>query len=125
MRSYKWIFKNADRQLHEEDMITMRSLSFHGVAMGIQEHLMEKTVEIEAQHRNLIAVKIEVGAGHILVINVYMPTSGKDEIELQDGRNKYNKYSQSWCFRKTEHVTAETNDKSNSDDSSNHLSRYF
>ena len=40
------------------------------------------------------------------------PISGKAEMELQDGRNKFNKYMESGCYRKTGTVTVETNDES-------------
>ena len=53
------------------------------------------------------------------------PISGKAEMELQDGRNKFNKYIKSVCKRITERVTVETNNESYSDDSSNRVSRYF
>ena len=62
LRSHRWIFKNADSQLNEEDMISMRNLSFHGVALGIEEELFEKVEEINVQHRNIIAVNVSCGS---------------------------------------------------------------
>ena len=79
MRSHRWIFKNADSQLNEEDKITMRNLSFHGVALGISEEWAEKAEEIQVDHRNIIAVKIKVKEEEIILINAYLPTRGKDK----------------------------------------------
>ena len=78
LRSHRWIFKNADSQLNEEDMISMRNLSFHGVALGIEEELFEKVEEINVQHRNIIAVNVSCGSLKYLIVNVYLPTRGKD-----------------------------------------------
>ena len=79
MRTHKWIFKNADSQLNEEDKITMRNLSFHGVALGVSEESAEKTEEIQVDHKNLIAVKIKLEEEELVIINVYLPTRGKDK----------------------------------------------
>ena len=78
LRSHHWIIKNADCQLNEEDMITMRNLSFHGVALGVSEELAEKIEEISVQYRNIIAIKIKLENEELLVINIYLPTRGKD-----------------------------------------------
>ena len=77
LRSHYWIFKNADSQLNEEDMVTMKNLSFHGVALGVDETLREKVSEINVQHRNMIAIKLNLEQKH-LIVNLYLPTRGKD-----------------------------------------------
>ena len=78
LRTHKWIFKNADKHHHEEDKITMKNLSFHGVALGVENKVAEDVVEIEVQFKNIIAVKIKVGKLHYIIVNIYMPCAGKD-----------------------------------------------
>ena len=56
----------------------MRNLSFHGVALGVSEELAEKIEEISVQYRNIIAIKIKLENEELLVINIYLPTRGKD-----------------------------------------------
>ena len=56
----------------------MKNLSFHGVALGIKTELMDKVTEIEIQQKNIIAIKVSTGNEEIIIINVYMPTRGKD-----------------------------------------------
>ena len=60
LRTHHWIIKNADAQLNEEDKISMRNLSFHGVALGIEKSLAEKTEELNIQHKNIIAVNVSI-----------------------------------------------------------------
>ena len=79
LRTHTWFIKNADTQLNEEDMVTMRNLSFHGVALGVASELSEKTREIKTENKNIVAVKVSTGGTDLLVINVYMPTMGKDQ----------------------------------------------
>ena len=61
LRTHHWFIKNTDSQLHEEDMITMKNLSFHGVALGIKTELMDKVTEIEIQQKNIIAIEVSTG----------------------------------------------------------------
>ena len=83
LRTHHWIIKNADAQLNEEDKISMRNLSFHGVALGIEKSLAEKTEELNIQHKNIIAVRVRTSTMNIILVNVYMLTAGKD-FEFQE-----------------------------------------
>ena len=58
LRTHTWFIKNADTQLNEEDMVTMRNLSFHGVALGVASELSEKTREIKTENKTLGSVML-------------------------------------------------------------------
>lgn len=83
LRQYTWMFKNPDTVMNVEDLLTRRSLSFHGVALGISTDLAEKTTEVQTGCGNTQAVIIKTNIDEILVFNLYLPTRGKDD-EFED-----------------------------------------
>lgn len=83
LRTHRWYIKNADSQLNEEDMVSMRNLSFHGVALGVDTALAERVEELNVQHRNIVALRVKITGLTLILINIYMPTAGKDQ-EFQE-----------------------------------------
>lgn len=78
LRDYKFFFKNSDSQLHEEDMVTARNLSFHGVAMGFHRSIQENIVQLEIADKGLIAARYRTETTDLVIINAYLPTRGFD-----------------------------------------------
>ena len=75
---YRWIFKNADSQLHPEDQITMRNLSFHGAALAVRKKFAENMTEVRVEFKNIAAAEIKIGGKRLLTISAYLPTAGYD-----------------------------------------------
>ena len=81
LRDYTWIFRNADTDLHVEDQLMRKSLSFHGVAMGISKARAEKMKQLHVGCKNVICVNLEINSTNYLVFNLYLPCRkvGNDE----------------------------------------------
>ena len=71
--------QDTDTTLHVEDQLTVRSLSYHGVAMGISQDLAETMTVVEVGCKNVLAVELKVGDERILVFNIYLPTRSHDD----------------------------------------------
>ena len=78
LREFVWIFKNVDNQVHQEDQITSRNMSYHGTALGISKKLAESMREIPIQSKNCAVAELKMGVRKLLVASIYMPTMGKD-----------------------------------------------
>ena len=81
MREYTWTFKNADSQELVESQLTRRSLSFHGVALGIKYTLSDCATPVEVECPNVLAVKLNVSTAGLLIYNLYLPCAGHDHEE--------------------------------------------
>lgn len=77
--TYRWMTKLPDRVYNTEDMINLKSLSYHGVALGICEKYWESVKEVTVRHNNIIAVTVDMGGRTYLVANLYLPTRGHDD----------------------------------------------
>ena len=76
--TFKWIIKTPDKKKEVEDLLNARNLSFHGVALGISNKFIESLIEIPVEHKNIIAVRLEIEKQKIVIFNLYLPTRGKD-----------------------------------------------
>ena len=76
---YKWINKTADEHLTVEDRLVATNLGFHGVSVGIKEEIAEFIHEVEVEDRGIICLKYKTEECDLMLLNLYLPTSGKDE----------------------------------------------
>ena len=79
LKNYHWLTKLPDSQLHIEDILNVKNLSYHGVALGVRRDLFDLMEEVHVENRNIIAIKQELAGKTHLIINAYLPTRGKDD----------------------------------------------
>ena len=72
------MFKNADSQIHPEDQVSMRNMSFHGTALAVRKDFAENVMEIKVQQKNIAAALLPLSEKNLIVASVYLPTMGKD-----------------------------------------------
>ena len=79
LQNYSWTFKNADTQIHPEDQIVTRNMSYHGTAIGIRKDISESTSEVKVEHRNIAASKIVLNDVTLIAASLYLPTGNHDD----------------------------------------------
>ena len=60
LKNYHWLTKLPDSQLHIEDILNVKNLSYHGVALGVRRDLFDLMEEVHVENRNIIAIKQEL-----------------------------------------------------------------
>ena len=76
--SYKWFLKTADSYLQPEELINTKNLSHHGTAMAIKLEISDSATEVPNSDSNLLAVTLEMKGAEILLLCLYLPSSGRE-----------------------------------------------
>ena len=80
LETFKWLVKTTDNTLHVEDLINTRNMSYHGVALGIAHQHTESLRELKIDNKNIIGVTLDLGSKKTIVMSLYLPTGGKDQL---------------------------------------------